>query len=67
MEINVNRLLNWCLAVSTALTIICFIYVIGNNVMYKNLWIGKCKDAGGVAVTTPEGYMCVNPSAIIDL
>ena len=48
-------------------TVICFIYVIGNNLTYKHLWLEKCKDGGGVTVTTPEGYLCINPSAIVEV
>lgn len=51
----------------TGITIIAFTYVVANNVSYKNLWIQKCKDGGGIAVTSPEGYLCVNPSAIIEV
>ena len=50
-----------------AVTCLSFIYVIANNITYKHLWIEKCKDGGGIAVTTPEGYICVNPSAIIEV
>ena len=50
-----------------AMTIVSFVYVIANNLTYKHLWIQKCKDGGGVAVTTPEGYLCINPTAIIEV
>ena len=50
-----------------SVTVISFIYVIGNNITYKHLWVEKCKDGGGVTVTTPEGYLCINPTAIIEV
>ena len=49
------------------ITVIAFIYVIGNNLTYKHLWVEKCKDGGGVTVTTPEGYLCINPTAIVEV
>ena len=50
-----------------SVTVIAFIYVIGNNIIYKHLWVEKCKDGGGVTVTTPDGYLCINPSAIVEV
>lgn len=46
---------------------IAFVYVIANNITYKQLWQQKCKDGGGVTVVTPEGYVCINPSAIVEV
>lgn len=51
----------------TGTTIIAFTYVIANNITNKQLWTQKCKDGGGITVTTPEGYICINPSAIIEV
>lgn len=51
----------------TGITMIAFTYVVANNVSNKHLWLQKCKDGGGITVTTPEGYLCVNPSAIIEV
>jgi hypothetical protein len=48
-------------------TAIAFIYVIANNETHKHLWIEKCKDGGGITVTTPQGYICVNPTAVIEV
>ena len=64
---DMGKLRDWLIMIFTGMTIIAFTYVIANNVQYKNLWIQKCKDVGGFSVTTPEGYICVNPSAIIEV
>ena len=56
-----------CMIFLVAFTTISYVYVIANNVSYKQLWTQKCKDGGGVTVTTPEGYLCINPSAIIEV
>ena len=64
---DMDKLSDWMIMAFTGITIIAFTYVIANNVQYKHLWIQKCKDGGGFAVTTPEGYICINPSAIIEV
>jgi hypothetical protein len=51
----------------TGVTIVAFVYVIANNVALHDLWIQKCKDGGGITVTAPNGYVCVNPGAIIEV
>ena len=56
-----------CMIFLVASTTISYVYIIANNVSYKQLWTQKCKDGGGVTVTTPEGYLCINPTAIIEV
>ena len=64
MSKNVWSYVMLCLIAVTCLS---FIYVIANNITYKHLWMEKCKDGGGITVTTPEGYICINPNAIVEV